>query len=77
MAGEQGRRDPQRFRLVVEGCWLGNIETRSSPRQVVMLWEFWRDELVSPDSDEQFHDWLVLSGFAKDAPDGTKLELSL
>lgn len=42
-----------------------------------MLWEFWRDELVSPDSDEQFHDWLVLSGFAKDAPDGTKLELSL
>lgn len=42
-----------------------------------MLWEFWRDELIAPDSDEQFHDWLVLSGFAKDSPDGENLEISL
>jgi hypothetical protein len=42
-----------------------------------MLWDFWKDEIARPGSDEQFHDWLVQSGFAKDCPDGEKLELPL
>lgn len=77
MAGNQGRPNHQRLKLVVEDNWLGNIETRSSPRQITMLWDFWKDEIARPGSDEQFHDWLVKSGFAKDCPDGEKLELPL
>lgn len=77
MAGNQGRTNHQRLKLVVGDNWLGSIETRSSPKQIIMLWDFWKEELASPDSNGQFHDWLVQSGFAKDCRDGEKLELSL
>ena len=75
MAGNQGRPDPQRFRLVIGECCLGFIKTNHSPKQIVMLWEFWRDELAGPDSDEQFIDWI--KGYAQPCESGNNLELPL
>ena len=42
-----------------------------------MLWDFWREEIVRPNSDDQFHDWLLKTGLAKDSPSGNDLELKL
>lgn len=77
MARNQGRQDNQRFCLVIGEFWLGNIETHYSPKQVLMLWDFWREEVALPNSDDQFHDWLISSGRAKDSPTGNELELEL
>ena len=70
-------REPEGFNLVVEDCSIGTIKTRLSPKQVVMMWEFWREELASPESDEQFRDWIVYMGRAEPCEFGNKLELRL
>lgn len=70
-------RDPEGFNLVVKDCSIGAIQTRLSDKQVVMMWEFWRDELANPESDEQFRDWMVYMGRAEPCESGRNLELRL
>ena len=76
MAGNKVGRNSERYSLFVDELWLGSIETEFSPNQIVMLWEFWRDE-ARPDCDEQFTDWLLREFQIKKADSGNKIHLGL
>lgn len=78
MAGDQGRRDNQRFSLVLGERCLGNIKTRFTGKQVALLWEFWRgEEIEQGQQEDHFHEWLLTSGFAEESDSGNNLELEL
>lgn len=58
------------------GLCIGALETSMTPRQILMIWDFWREELAQA-SDEQFRDWVVGMGHAAHCESGKNLDLGL
>lgn len=59
------------FNLLVGDSCIGSIETSLKPNQVLMMWEFWRDEI----NEGEFREWIVQMGHATPAESGNDLEL--